>query len=513
MINRKLNANLHNRFDVFRENIQTGKREQIAYAENIILDQAWQYIMKTTRSKYQQGWFQRIGVGTGTGELSASRTTLFTKVYDAACENQVYDYDVEEGWYNLRRMITIAPEQLVGSDISEVGIGDYTTGVFKTCTHALLKDMNGNIVTIEKTDTDILYIYATVYLVIANYLSPVADVDFFRCAPNYNLLVSGLLGLQIIGDASNTYDSYYSTFPQSFAAWEGEPVSIVNATEPNLGALYAPEPFDIVTLTVTPASKTAVWYYRIPVANGNSNNGIKSIAIFNNGATYGVNGKNGLIVRYPSATLIQDQIEGEQIGIGDGSNKNFKTKFPFVKSGAIVKVDGTPVSATVYTGVPSIKNIAKYMRLWGIDGSGFLPINNRFPHITDNPYDMVIENPFYASYGIDTMVVSYATVYYSDDKVNWTQGYSTGSATQTYTVDAGHKQKRYWKFAKTGETSWRVAEINCNALDNFMNVILDSAPANEAIVTIDYDTDIAAKDSNHVLDVTVTLQLGEYVPE
>jgi hypothetical protein len=44
-------------------------------------------------------------------------------------------------------------------------------------------------------------------------------------------------------------------------------------------------------------------------------------------------------------------------------------------------------------------------------------------------------------------------------------------------------------------------------------VHFDTPPAAGAVITMDYDTDSVAKDENHVFDLTLTIQLGEYTED
>lgn len=71
-IGAKMNVNIHNRFDIWSKNIETGEEKQLGYAENIVLDQMY------TRLCARSSYFVNIHFGTGTGTLSASRTSLFT---------------------------------------------------------------------------------------------------------------------------------------------------------------------------------------------------------------------------------------------------------------------------------------------------------------------------------------------------------------------------------------------------------------------------------------------------
>ena len=79
------------------------------------------------------------------------------------------------------------------------------------CTHALIKDMNGNPVVITKTDTDIITIYATVYLLLNTAYSPTSILDIARCDPEENGIVRTLLG-RPIGDATSTFTGFNFVF-------------------------------------------------------------------------------------------------------------------------------------------------------------------------------------------------------------------------------------------------------------------------------------------------------------
>ena len=67
----KANVKLHNRFDIEVRGLD-GKLKQTAQAENIVLDSMW------TRLCNGYTYFENIHYGSGTGILSASRTSLFT---------------------------------------------------------------------------------------------------------------------------------------------------------------------------------------------------------------------------------------------------------------------------------------------------------------------------------------------------------------------------------------------------------------------------------------------------
>ena len=149
---------VHNRFDFVITDVETGQVDK-AYAalkpmaENIVLDRMY------TRLTAFSTFFTNIVYGSGTGTLSASRTTLFTRVGSkaAADESVVRSYPLST-W---TRKIRLDVNDNNGMFLREVGISDDTTLIN---THALITDSEGNPIEIEKTALKVIDIYATVYV-------------------------------------------------------------------------------------------------------------------------------------------------------------------------------------------------------------------------------------------------------------------------------------------------------------------------------------------------------------
>lgn len=144
---------IHNRFDIEVKDANTGEVLQKAQAENIVLDRIY------TRLLNFQSYFDQIVFGSGTGTLSASRTTLFTRIGNKAAvtESLVRSYPTSV-W---TRSIRLGTEEFNGQTIREVGISETTTNIN---THALITDSEGNPLSVEKTNLKIIDIYATVFV-------------------------------------------------------------------------------------------------------------------------------------------------------------------------------------------------------------------------------------------------------------------------------------------------------------------------------------------------------------
>ena len=485
---------LHNRFDIEVRDVRTGELRQKAFAENIILNQAWEQILGTGRD-----WFNAIAFGTGTGTPVIGNTNLFTPLSIKTASDSVYVSDIANNYISHRQKIILLETEYNGQQISELGIASSNSNTL--CTHAMIKDMNGNPVVINKTDVDIVTIYATVYLhPNVSYGTGAALLDFYRYDPGTAGWLATLLGRRY------PYGSDGSSYKGD---WKFK-LGVTSADE-----FVTPLIYDYVSQAgypvLTPATKSVVFSVRIPADSANVG-GLRSYAIM--GAysdTAGYYGKHGIIGRLRSASLTQATVV-EQIGTGDGNATDFATSFGFIPSNTVVKIDGTPVSPAIISGAPSKKSMRGFMRpvssdlmymQWGADD-----------YIAEDR-ERIFENPFYTTYGLNEIYGSRFILSSSDDMVSWSEAALHESGTTTpavVTIAAGSVNKRYWKIENSQAYGYRIWDIYCTALDNFKNIRFSTPPAAGEVITAEYTPDCAAKDENHVLDIEVTLQLGEYTP-
>jgi hypothetical protein len=164
-MNIKLPIKLHNRFDIEVKDIVTGEIVQRAQAENIILNNLF------TSTLFLGDWANQsvkyvgysISFGSGTGVLSADRTTLFNRLGSkGATLVELVGNQAPLASY-CTKLIVLAPEEYVGQTITEVGLsGDVAVSTIYT--HALIKDSEGNVITLgPKTNTQEITIYRTVF--------------------------------------------------------------------------------------------------------------------------------------------------------------------------------------------------------------------------------------------------------------------------------------------------------------------------------------------------------------
>ena len=194
--------NIHNKFDIEVRDALTGKLKQEVTAYNIVLNAMW------TRLVNFSSYFTNIHFGTGTGSLDPSRTTLFSWLGQKAASNtEVIKELPVSSW---RRQIVLNPEEFVGQNLTEVGIA-YGTGSSNLVTHAMLKDAEGNPISILKTATDIVTIFATVFVTFST------DNATLCGMPNNNPLVNYL-----VGGSSFPSCSYY-VGPSDIETYETSP--------------------------------------------------------------------------------------------------------------------------------------------------------------------------------------------------------------------------------------------------------------------------------------------------
>ena len=175
-------VNIHNRFDIHIDNIETGEHREINGAGfNIVLDQMF------TRLCNGNPYFVNIHFGTGAGTPVANRTSLFAHLgTKAAADDTLIKAVPVSSW---KRKIVLNPEEYVGSIITEVGLA-FGSIASNLVTHAMLKDAEGNPISITKTDTDVVTIYATVFVTLDASNSKISYLGL----PSSNALINYLIG-------------------------------------------------------------------------------------------------------------------------------------------------------------------------------------------------------------------------------------------------------------------------------------------------------------------------------
>lgn len=145
---------LHNKFEIEVRDANTDEILKEGYAFNVILDKYFSRLLSTDSPDN----LRSISFGTGTGTIDASRTTMFTYSGNKTATTVETVRTIESSY--IKRTIALEPEEYVGYVFSEVGFSNGST----LTTHAMIKDSEGNPITIEKTDVNRIVFYATFYV-------------------------------------------------------------------------------------------------------------------------------------------------------------------------------------------------------------------------------------------------------------------------------------------------------------------------------------------------------------
>lgn len=144
----KCKSELHNYFEI--EVYEEGRLKQAAYAQNVITETFF-------KSSSGEKWY--IEVGSGAGEPSSGDTSLFSPIRSFGTYGQHYVISEKDHIYGVKFEARIQPEELVGEKITEIGLKEgYHTP--ELLTHAMIKDGEGNPITINKSATDEIKIKA-----------------------------------------------------------------------------------------------------------------------------------------------------------------------------------------------------------------------------------------------------------------------------------------------------------------------------------------------------------------
>lgn len=163
----KLPIKIHNKFEIEVKDIKTGEIVQKGYAENIILDNLYARLLSNYAS------LSHIQIGSGTGELSKARTSLFNRINGKVGAVVELVLNQPPTPCHKTMSISILPAENIDAIITEVGLAYDVTG--SLVTHALIKDSEGNPLALgPKTSTQEITIYSTLYGAVVNYY----DVDF-----------------------------------------------------------------------------------------------------------------------------------------------------------------------------------------------------------------------------------------------------------------------------------------------------------------------------------------------
>ena len=472
-MNIKIGSKIHNRFDIEVRDKITGDLKQKGQAENIILDRIY------TRLCNFNSYFSYIHFGQGTGTLDPSRELLFDELgyKSAETEETIKDFPVSK-WTSK---IVLNPEEYVGKSITEVGISDtYSSTKSKSYinTHALIKDAEGNQLTIEKTDTDVVIIYATVFIELQNRSNHIRFDE-----RSSNALLTYLTG----GSApSNTL---------SLGTYSGE-------TPYYIGMQMGTQ---ALTRTINLAERKVLYNTRLGIDVFN-NLKISELGLIN---VFRCNLEKSSV--WNGHTFL-----AKQLGIGDGEKKKFDLPDVKIKNLSVF-IDGNKTTDYVFD---NTDNDFPYIQL-----SEVVEDSNVNSDINGSPYNRTtIAGMETHTFKVKpeeimgkTLIISGSSsstgnwtmyVYGSYDNIDYTQlkYFSSRSAAEfEVLIDEPFEYLRF-------NGGWVGNNIRLIAIKSEKAEITFTVPPPEgAMITADYTVPYIPKTEDYVLDVTMEIQFGEGV--
>ena len=462
-INAKMNASIHNRFDIEVIDAKTGEVRQRAQAENVICAGLW--------NVYTTAWNKCIVYGSGSGTPASTDTALFA--YIGGASSNLVSSKRANLVYTVQKKITISETTAVGATLTELGIATATSGT-TLCTHAMLQDMNGNQISLVKTATDIINIYATIY---------VHMPDDFKTWIGFGYIDLGQ--------------------PEMLAVLSGTASLAINTFATGIDSISSSNNYNAATRTLT------ITAARAGASKWNVDGGVTNIWLSDS-----YHNQTVLIQTLLKSTFGTD-ISSEAIGTGDGSTTDYKTAFGYVSGTPTIYVDGVPASG-VTVDFMTPKAAADHA-LFKVDSYGCIfsqySYNSGYrewPNIFYNPlHDTLKTLSVDNNSGNNTTSIDYGSISVaaSNDLENWVE--LTANYRGTFAIPEAYQRYKYFKINNVVVAEYgpylKFAS-DCKGA----NIHFATAPASGAVITADYHTSVIAKDANHVLDLAVTIQFGEH---
>lgn len=349
-INIKQKAKLHNVHRLVVTDALTGKIKQEAKAYNIILDYAWASLLcNNSNNPYGLLGLGYCHLGTGTGTLIATRTSLFTYLTRKISAPYEWDADTDAQTGYHTRITSWSEAEIQNTSITEVGLGRDNTSQLGT--HAIIEDSEGNPITVEKGTTDILTVYSTIFFEMADhgYGANVMMVNNQASTSSITWRYPNLLLACFVGNGRFAEGPSGSLF-HAIRLYVGRSKSAVSLTQRPVetsivykGLRWADFTRDVAT------RQWKVGPIRFAVGEGNHADGIWEIgAVGNVGAPvdYTLGDFVGFMPIFRALMPVTGvwtgkDITAEEIGTGDDSETVFSFQWsPIVAESEIIKVDG-----------------------------------------------------------------------------------------------------------------------------------------------------------------------------
>lgn len=481
-------ATIRNRFDIECRDIVTGEVQKYQ-AHNIVLDSMW--------SRLVNFWpfFEYIHFGTGDGSLSPTRTSLFSHLGTKAASTVSSQRALPTSY--RQRSIVLNPEEYVGQEITEVGVA-YGSAENNLVTHAFLEDSEGNPISIVKTDTMVVTIYATIFFELGD-LESMYGGKFRWVQPlANNELLSYLMG---------------ATYPtQQFRVTRVPEFS--DGTAPaSHGQSANIDPADWIKDAANKKVTTPVMRLGVSVGNG-------EVRGFGLGSSDTLGTFRG---QFPITGVYTGKAITETIGAGDGVTTGFNLSWNDPQN-LVVKVDGVAVDAGDYDVVP-VKKGTNVLLLKNLQILAGTPFN--ISNVNDGSMSTLADFRSGGKVGIDVGEE------WEQVPVNAFRMYPFSAMSRTFRLSGSHSADFSSPTVLGSVTStsiaWHDVTFTAVAFRYYMiehisggsgvyemqilsasdQITFHTPPPPGTVITAEYTVDYVPKDSNHVLDLQVAIQYGE----
>lgn len=492
-------ANIRNRFDIECRDIVTGEVQKFQ-AHNIVLDQMWSRLVNF------QSFFEYIHFGTGDGSLSPTRTSLFSHLGTRAASDVSSLRELPTSY--RQRSIVLNPEEYVDEEITEVGVA-YGSGNTNLVTHAFLEDSEGNPISIVKTDTMVVTIYATIFFELGELESMYGGQWRWVMPLANNELLSYLMG------ATYPTQQFRVTAAPEFS--DGTAPGSHGQSANILVANWIKDAVNKKVTTPVPATTT-----RLGVTDGNGE--VRGFGLGSSDTSGTLRGQFPI-----TGVFTSHAITGESLGAGDEVATGFNLDWNDPQS-LVVYADEEAVDAGDYTTAPKIKGTDLFKLKSPQWLSGTLP-GETLTNLTDGNTGTQVTITPQGQFGIDTgasvsvdkfrvrtgSINAYGGGYPMLLKGSNNADFSDATLIATLNmpsttnywgeVSFSPVSYRYYRIEKDLNGSVTVSDVELLTADD--QITFHTPPALGTVITADYTVPYIPKDSNHVLDLQVAIQYGE----
>lgn len=491
----KTKASIHNKFHVEVRNADSGELKQEGFAENIVTDEMYSNngLMGFNHT------FNGIAFGGGVGTPSPSDTRLFNEIgaKSGKVDERIWSHPVS----SVTKSVVLGTTEFNGTTITEVGIYRllYLNDGAGIVTHAMLKDAEGNPLSIAKTSSDVITIYATLYIELVD--DPQAKGKFNEM-PNYNPIVMTVIDRSWVS-VTNRGGGASNNGVMVGSAGGPAPYNYMKLIDKHLGVPKYYSGFNSIIRDLD--SRKIKWETRLDVNSANFD--IEEIGLALGGGSY----QSGVSTRYIEPELayrldLTDsyvwtpyRLKDLELGTGDGLNTEFNIG-RHRTSDIEVKVDGQSVSGYTLRNVND--NNKERMSL----------------------LDFIDEELSYASVhniGEGLGISNDVPIEFNDDIIGKQLSfYSTTSSSRV----TGHRDGTSYNIPLVGNNNKRTAVIEEN-YDYFTfswlttsqpivedpdyvqpAVVFNNPPADGVPVTISYTVPYIPKTEDYVLDLSFEIE-------